>query len=162
MTDERDGRSLRDLFGLDGGEFMDTGMTLKEWLAARDLERIKNSYVTQSRTEQKRRREIVIKLAVEGSRIRKIDRFGSAVLKSAVEDVMEGNWEEVQQDIEWCFFRHVFLPSREEDVEAMEPEAVRKCREKGQHYAKLWEPFRKLLELAYAGRPRPGESKEKH
>lgn len=162
MSDGRDGRTLRDFFGLDGGEFMDTGLTLKEWWATRNLERIANSYVQQDRTEQRRRRELVVKIVLEGTRIREIDMFGSIVVESAVENVMEGDWKGVKEDIEWCTFKGTFVPSRKEDLETLSPETLKEYRERERHYAELWRPFKKLLEIAYAGRPLPGESTKRH
>jgi hypothetical protein len=160
--DTREGRSLRDFFGLDGGEFMNTGLTLEEWMLTLNLERVNNSYVTQDRAEQRRRREIVVKLAAEGARIRAIDNFGSIVVETAVENVMEGDWKRLLDDIEWCSFRAVFTPGRKEEREALSPEVLAEYREQERHYASLWEPFRKLLELAYAGRPQRDDGEERH
>jgi len=146
-------KSARSFFGLDGGEFMGTGMTLEEWSATLELEKIHNSFVTQPRTEQRRRLDFVIKLAVEGSRIRSIDNFGSIRLESGVEYVMEGAWEKVADEIKWCSFEGVLSPLEGSDRESeYSKEVLEEGREQEKEYAKLWEPFKKLLQQAYDSR----------
>ncbi len=159
MSDNK--TDLRDLFGLDGGEFMNTGLTLTEWLTTRDLKKIADSYVQQTRTEQRRRLHYVIQLAAEGKRIREMERFGSVVLESAVENVMEGNWEYVLHDIEWCTFKDALVP-KNDHRSSYSDTMLKEFEQQEEHYAKLWTPFRELLEQAYATREEQGQSSTRH
>jgi len=102
---------------------------------------IRRSFVMQSPVEQGRRLHYVILVAAEGDRLRMRDCFGSAVVEMAVAHIMEGDWDGVLRDIEWCTFRHVFRPRGEGQP----------C-ERESHYAGMWSEFRSLLEQALAGR----------
>lgn len=133
-------KSLRELFGLDGGEFLDTGMTLEEWIATRELKRIHASYVQQDGREKKRRMAYVIRLCIEGQRVRDIDRFGSAVVEWGVEAVMEGDWDDVERSIEWCEFEGIFGNGTEDE-------------HRKEHYRSLWSGFSELLKDAIDTRP---------
>jgi hypothetical protein len=155
-------KNLREFFGLDGGEFMNTGLTLAEWCATRDLEKIANSFVQQSRTEQKRRLHYVLRLAVEGARIREINNFGSVVVERAVEHVMEGAWEEVRHDVSWCLFEGALAPEEPEKRAKMDPEDLAWKLDHERELRDLWAPFRRLLEEAYAGRVELGQSTTRH
>jgi len=151
MTDKPKEKTAREWFGLDGGEFLNTGMTLEEWFAARQLERIAASYVVQPGHEQRRRREYALKLVRLGTEIKAKEMFGSIVADTSFVHVLEGDWERVREDIEWCHFRNFFA---DDDVEAAEA--------RSKYYADLWEPFRKLLEEAYAGRIEPDQDATRH
>ncbi len=150
-------KTISEMLGLDGGEFMDTVLTLEEWMSALNLERIGHCFVTQKRHEQKRRLHYVIALAVEGFRVREIDNFGSAHLEWGVEWVMEGQWDKVKDLIEWSDFRNVFYVKGFSEGE--ESEEHRRLRE---HYAELWSPFKELLQQAYLTREETPENATRH
>lgn len=156
MSDDND---LQKLFGLEDDEASSFKEKLTQMLMRRNLERICNSYVQQEKHEQKRRLDLVIKLAVEGSRVREINRFGSIVVENAVEAVMEGDWGAVLSAIEWTTFKGILVPP---DPKGWHPERVEDMREREKELYELWGPFRELLHQAYAGRIEPGQSTGRH
>ena len=153
-TDNDGVKKIRKMFGLDGGEFLDTGMTMEEWMVTSAVERFRNSFGQQSGPEQRRRKEFVVLIVLEGTKAQDVDRFGSIVIESSIGHVMEGDWQAVTHDIEWCEFKGVLVPEKghvrekEYDKSLLEQGRAREVK-----LAELWAPFRKILQEAYETRP---------
>ena len=93
----------------------------------------KRSWFTADRTERKHRIKYVALLSAELEKIRAVDIFGTGLGEGAIEQLIEGNYDEMMQ---YC---GDFAFDDEADVRA--------------RYAPLWKRFRELLTEAYERRP---------
>ncbi len=144
MTDGK--KKIREMLGLDGGDFLGTGMSLEEHMQTRAVERFHRSYGQQMGPEQRRRREFVVRIVLEGAKVREVDRFGSAVMESSIGHIMEGDWKEVAHDIEWCEFKGILVPEEGSDDEKdYNASLLEQGRAREAKLAELWAPFRKIL-----------------
>ena len=93
--------------------------------------RIAQSWCLQDRDEKKHRLDTVIEMSVELRRIEQIDRFATALGRSVIEAIIEGDWKTVNMMTEHLTF-------------ADEDPAIQ------ERYNPLWEGFRALATVASA------------
>lgn len=117
---------LVELLGSDSTNFLGTGLTLREFMQLGNAEKMAASWPLQPREEQRRRLDAVVRLSAELSRLRDTTQFSTRLAEMAIEAVIEGNWEMVEEWVDYFAFGG-------EDVE---------LREK---YAPVFVVFRELL-----------------
>ena len=104
---------LAELMGPDSTNFLNTGLSLREFMALHDAERLARSWSLQPREEKKRRLNAVVQLSAELSRIREITVFSTALAEQAIEAVIEADWKMVKSWAEHFAFDddcHDFTP----------------------------------------------------
>lgn len=98
MSGKKDNRArLEDLLGPASTNVLGTGLTMLEFVQLVNAERLAASWVLQSREECKRRRQAVIALSIELGRIQEKTGFATRLAELAIESVIEGNWEMVEE-----------------------------------------------------------------
>ena len=113
----------------EGDNFLGTGLNAQDALVAIRLQQVENSFPVLTAKEQQVRLKLVIELSVELEKIRQISIQSTAWGEMAIGDVINGNWADLPDKIDFLKF-------------SMESEDFQK------EYAPLWEKFRGLLELA--------------
>lgn len=87
---------LHHMLNPNSSDFMGSGMTVQEFMMAGELERIQNAYWRQPREEKDRRRNAIVELAIEYSKIVQQTRQATMWAREAIVEVLEGNWKEVK------------------------------------------------------------------
>lgn len=98
MSAKKDPRErLAELLGPDSKNFLNTGLTMSEFMQLGHAEKLSASWTLQSREERKRRLGAVMRLSVELARIREITGFSTRLAEQAIEAVIEGDWKSVEE-----------------------------------------------------------------
>jgi len=95
---------LHEMLNPDSPNFMGTGMTLKDFMLAGEIERIQRSFERQSREERHRRLEIAIRMAVEYDQVRRNTIQNGAFARQAIEDVITGDTSSLRIDLDLLSF----------------------------------------------------------
>jgi hypothetical protein len=117
---------------------MGTGLTVQEFLLTGLAGQIQRAFFQAHRAERERRLEYVIQLSVELHRIRQITIQATGLLRAAIEDVINGEWEGVDAHAKILTFQD-------------ENESLR------ERMAPLYAPVVETLNRAYETRPRDSE-----
>lgn len=136
MSDKKDKRErLVELLSPNSKNFLGTGLTFEELSALTTAEKIAASWCLQPRDERKRRRRAVILLSQELGRIEAETIFATRNCELAIESVIEGDWEMVEEWADHFTFAEEF-PTNVTD------ETGTSLRDK---YAPVFATFRELL-----------------
>ena len=124
--------------------FMGSGMTMKQFSLVGYAEKTERSFARQNVGERRRRMDLMIRMAVELTKIREVNGFGTRLGESMIEDVIEGDLKGL----------HIFT----EFFEMKDFEDVRR-----QEMVDLWSGFAALVKEAIAGWPlEDGEEAIRH
>ena len=121
--------SLKNYLDPKSDNFLGTGMNLQEFMLAGYLRTLTNSFPTLSGPAKKNRLRIIIELSAELKRIRDIDIFSCMLGEAAIEEVINGNTEDIQRLADLFRF-------------------TSECDEIKERYVPLWATFVGLLEMA--------------
>lgn len=88
---------LADLLGSDSMNFLGTGLSMREFLELYNAEKIARSWALQPTVERRRRMSAIERLCVELDRIRQTENFATRLAEMAIEAVIEGDWESVEE-----------------------------------------------------------------
>lgn len=89
-------KKLSEMLSPDNPDFLGSGMSMMDWFMANDLQRLERSFYRAQRPERKRRLQYVIQLCLLLAEIEKVSNFGTAFARSAIEDIIQGDWAGVR------------------------------------------------------------------
>lgn len=109
------------------------------------LQMVQESWCLQDKPTRKHRLTTVIALSVELDAIKRVNIFSTACGEQVIEAVIQGDWREVEEMVEYLTFST-------------------ECSEIQEKYCPLWEKFRTLALTACAEEKRrvPGQQVEVH
>lgn len=84
-----------ELLSPDSKNFLDSGLSLNEFMTLYQTERLAECWYLQNAKEKQRRLRFVIDLSIELASIRKQTNFATAWAEWGIEAVIEGNWKDV-------------------------------------------------------------------
>lgn len=109
---------LEELIGPTSTNVLGTGLTMLEFMQLVNAERLAASWVLQPRDECKRRIRAVIALSIELGRLQEKVTFATRLAELAIESVIEGDWERVEEWADHFTFgdedtelRHKYAPT---------------------------------------------------
>jgi hypothetical protein len=82
---------LREFLSPDSENFMGSGLNLQEFLALGMVGRLRRSYANQSRKEQKRRLELILRLSRALDEIKRVSSFGTRWGEMVIEGIVTGD-----------------------------------------------------------------------
>lgn len=102
-SEEKDAKEkLEEYMDTEGDNFMGTGMSLKDLMTFGKAKEIERSYVIADRDEQERRLTAVIELSVVlGEILARGEVFGTAILRSNIDDAISGDWDSILTWVEY-------------------------------------------------------------
>lgn len=127
MTSKKDPRErLAELLGPNSKNFLDTGLTMPEFMQLGHAEKLSTSWCIQAPEERRRRLSAIMRLSVELERVRETTGFSTRIAEHAIEAVIEGDWKMVEELAD-----HFTFDSEGEELR--------------QKYAPVFDTFRELL-----------------
>lgn len=84
---------LADWLGPNTRNFVGTGLSLEEFMAVHDAERLRNSWAVIEPKERRTRMHYVLELAAELHRIKKISIQATAIGELVIEDLITGDYD---------------------------------------------------------------------
>jgi len=132
-------------------DFLGSGMNMREWMLANDIQRFTQSWSQQDRKERKRRLHFITEMVHEQQRIHEAHGTflegtwyvqSGAFMESAIEAVIEGDKKQLKDAAEWYsvegFTRNFGGPNAEES---------------GRHWGEIYAKFTKLCQDAHDSWP---------
>lgn len=132
---ENTGQKLSEMLDPKTDNFLGSGQTMAEWVAASDLQRLAASFHRADRQERKRRLQYVIQLSCLLQQIEAISIFATAFARGAIEAIIEGDWAGVR-------LQSTHSQEWDQDFEHLPQEA-----------RDLWEAFATVCAEAFDTRP---------
>lgn len=93
------------MFDPHGEDFLGTGMTLTEWVAANRIQEIRSNIIFQTSTERRRRMDLLIEMSAELAKIKGQTRFATSLARGVIEDVIKGDWNGLRIMAEYFTFK---------------------------------------------------------
>lgn len=122
----------------DGNNFLGTGMTLQDFLAAYRLLDVQSNLLFQDLEERRRRVGLIIELGAALVEIRKQTLFAVGLAEGVIEDVVRGDWRMLREHAKMFRFEH-------------ESEDLRKT------YGPIYAAFAAVCQKAFDTRPGASE-----
>lgn len=129
----RDG--LAKMLDPDGDNFCGSGLTMREFMMAMDIQALNSSFLRQGREEKRRRLGYVIRLSVALAKITEVSVWATRLAEGAIEDVIDGDWAGVRECAKDFAGAGGFLEHVGPDLQA------------------LWRSFASVLQEAFDTRP---------
>ncbi len=121
--------ALKDLLDPESENFLGTGLNFQDFMLAGYLKTLTNSFPTLKGYDRQNRLKIIIELSAELQRIRDESGFATLLGESAIEEVINGNTEDIKRLASHFKF--------EDEVKEIK-----------ERYAPLWAKFVGLLEMS--------------
>ncbi len=87
---------LQKYLDVNNPDFMGSGMTFQEFMMVGEVERIRSSYSRQTREEKSRRRDAMVALTIEYTKILQQTHQATMWAREAIVEVLNGDWKEVK------------------------------------------------------------------
>lgn len=155
LTDRR--RDVLAWLDPESRNFLGTGMTMQEFWAHQSFGRFGNSFTNRRNDERNRRIDLIVRMAARYYDIQNQDIHATAQCRSAIEEVIDGKFDMLEQSMEWVgiFSENEFASYKDRSS----PEEWDKLVKEQQERQALWAPFRKLCFEAFGPQRPPAETK---